>query len=241
MLAQLKVAGLAGTVIDAIDGRRLSERDLANSYDESAALRNCHRVLTRGEVGCALSHLAIYRRMVAEGLSWAVVLEDDALLGRDFRPIVEAIGERLDASVAEICLLSHVDKYMEWGRRQLPRERHLVRMVRAHGAHAYVVTSAAAEALLSANSPVVVPADYWMYFVGNKTAKISAVVPYCVGFSPFETQSIIQAERGVQVARLEAKFSSRLWWWIQKYVFWRTLYQLGIKQALRIKKQKLVW
>lgn len=44
---------------------------------------NSHK-MSAGEVGCYASHLLVAQRIVADGLPYAVVLEDDAILADDF-------------------------------------------------------------------------------------------------------------------------------------------------------------
>jgi GR25 family glycosyltransferase involved in LPS biosynthesis len=38
------------------------------------------REITVPEIGIALAHCAVYKKLVIEGLNWAMVLEDDAML-----------------------------------------------------------------------------------------------------------------------------------------------------------------
>lgn len=73
--------GIPFSFVEAIEGRAMTETTLHAVYDEARALKHIGRPLGRGEVGCALSHQQIYRTMVDEGLPFAIVLEDDAILG----------------------------------------------------------------------------------------------------------------------------------------------------------------
>jgi glycosyl transferase family 25 len=239
--AQLKVAGIGAEIIEAVDGRRLSAQELAACYREDAAKALLPGGMTAGEVGCALSHLSIYRRMLERGLPWAVVMEDDALLGRDFRPVLNAVVQQLDSSRPEICLFSLVDKYTNWGRKKIVHKYWLVRPMRAHSGHCYLLTSAAAKALLEFNYPVHSPIDNWMYFGGRGIARVRAVVPYCVGWAPCEKDSTIEPERKTRDAEPAGSPARRLRQWCRTKLYERFLYQLGIKQILRVKKQRHYW
>ena len=78
MLAQLELPGMPPyRIIDGIDGRRLSAEQRAQIYDDVAAQRRFGRDLTPGEIGCAASHFAAYRHIVAEGIGVALILDDD--------------------------------------------------------------------------------------------------------------------------------------------------------------------
>lgn len=86
-----------------VNGRVLSERKIARFLAPGQTLPldapECHLSLTRPAVGCFLSHLAVWRWMLATGLSRALVLEDDACpvtdyQAADFRAFVESLTPR---------------------------------------------------------------------------------------------------------------------------------------------------
>src|ERR1700756_754850 len=64
---------------DAIDGRELTDAQVNDICDEEAARDRYGRPLTRGELGCFMSHRSVWRKIAESGRS-AVVIEDDALL-----------------------------------------------------------------------------------------------------------------------------------------------------------------
>src|SRR5690606_8844959 len=80
--AALDGLGLDWEIFSAVDGRRLDDRAFAEAYDAAGA-NAAYREMSRGEVACALSHLGVYRKMLDDGASHALVLEDDALPGID--------------------------------------------------------------------------------------------------------------------------------------------------------------
>ena len=57
--------------VDAIDGRRIDEKELAKLYDEDRALKNIGRPMTRGEIGNTLSHRKVWRSIIERNLSAA--------------------------------------------------------------------------------------------------------------------------------------------------------------------------
>lgn len=242
MLAQLKGAGIHGEIVEAVSGNALSPEQVASMYDATAARATCGRELTRGEIGCALSHQSIHRRVIEQSLPWAVVMEDDTLIGRDFRPVLEAIVASLEAQAPVVYLFSHVDRYTNWGRRRLRPGKHwLVTPVRAYGGHCYLVTAAAARALLAANRPIRFPVDYWMTYRKKGAVNVRAVVPYCAGYAPSEQDSVIRPERAYVEAQRRAESTEPAWRRFGRYLYWKLLYQLGIKQCLRVKKQRILW
>jgi len=116
------------------------------------------RPMTNGEFGCALSHQKAYRTIIERRLPGAIIFEDDARLQGGFEALI-ASGKH---KVGEMTLLGHrmcwVDEtpFLEVNRHlSLYRVR-----VRPHNAHAYAVSSSAAQTLLTASTPVSEPADW---------------------------------------------------------------------------------
>jgi glycosyl transferase family 25 len=70
-------AGFAIERLVAIDGEMLTAGDLAAAVDAERNRRLYKRPLTRGEIGCYLSHREAWRRIVADGAQGGYVFEDD--------------------------------------------------------------------------------------------------------------------------------------------------------------------
>jgi glycosyl transferase family 25 len=64
---------------DAVMGDQLSERELNEVYDEEEAVRHKtnKRPLSRAEIGCALSHIGVYKEILSNDLNNALIFEDD--------------------------------------------------------------------------------------------------------------------------------------------------------------------
>lgn len=78
ILSRLDTLGFSAEVFPAIDGGSL---DLQNcDYDGRTRRLIYGKDMTPGEIGCARSHLAVYREIVRRDLPYALVLEDDAVL-----------------------------------------------------------------------------------------------------------------------------------------------------------------
>lgn len=89
LLQALTEMNLHHEVFLGVDGRDgLSDRWLTD-IDRCWAYRNHERDLTDGEFACALSHREIYRLIGTRCLSGAIVLEDDAIVGRKFLTFVQ--------------------------------------------------------------------------------------------------------------------------------------------------------
>ena len=87
---QLNKIGMAFEVFPAVDGETLDLSTLSDRLQDRMPLYRGFS-LTRGEIGCFLSHYQIYQRMVANNTPYAVILEDDAVLSEDFADIIDTL------------------------------------------------------------------------------------------------------------------------------------------------------
>lgn len=90
---QLLDEGIQAEFRDAVDGRRGLPSEVEHLVDRAAAQVKVGRLITDAEFACALSHRFIYETMVREGLTGAIVLEDDAILTREFFEFASYSGD----------------------------------------------------------------------------------------------------------------------------------------------------
>jgi glycosyl transferase family 25 len=84
--------GLNFNVFKGVDGNLLSEVEIENNYDDSNARKlfteyckysfdkDINRGFKLGEIGCALSHINVYRDIIKNKYEKTLILEDDAKL-----------------------------------------------------------------------------------------------------------------------------------------------------------------
>jgi len=88
----LDAIGLPFTFFDAIDGAKLDPAEVARVYDAELNARQYKRPLSLPEIGCYLSHHALWRRIVEDNLEGAVILEDDFETDATLAKVVEELG-----------------------------------------------------------------------------------------------------------------------------------------------------
>ena len=78
---------------EAIDGKSLKEFPIdLNWYDPWY-----HYHITMGEVGCALSHISLWKKMIKENIQKAIIFEDDIhILHKDMMDIINQIPKGYD-------------------------------------------------------------------------------------------------------------------------------------------------
>jgi glycosyl transferase family 25 len=90
MTARLNELKLPHAFFDAVDGAAL-DPDTSPDYDGLRRRLFFGRDLTRGEIGCTLSHRAVLQKIVDENIPHALILEDDARMKDDLPGVLSAL------------------------------------------------------------------------------------------------------------------------------------------------------
>jgi glycosyl transferase family 25 len=178
---QLLELGLDFEIIDAVDGATLDAATIEDIYDPELAIETIYRELNRAEIGCYLSHVHVYRRMIEQDIKEVIVLEDDAELLPGFPELIEARQQFPEHG--ELTLLHHhgAKKYLWWKQKIDDRYR-LVRFVTpAMGAVAYLIRQSAARKILSIAFPIRMPIDHMTGGDGRTGVALYGVEPPCIG------------------------------------------------------------
>jgi glycosyl transferase, family 25 len=198
--AELKKTGLNYEIVTAVDGRDLDLHDPA-VVDPSLpyidpSLPIVDLGLAAGTAGAALSHLTVYRKIIADGLNEALVLEDDVMVPADLGSLADAVAGQLTG--AEVALFS-VDspqpcKVSREGSVVLPSRRLLALPIdvrQPRSAAGYVITREACERMIKSLQPVRIQADTWWYFYAEGLLdRVRCVVPFPVSKNPKFTSTI---------------------------------------------------
>ena len=78
MINEMKKTNLEYEFFDAVNGRNI--RNIDEIYLREDSLKKIRKILTYGEIGCAMSHLLIYKKMIDENIEQALILEDDIIV-----------------------------------------------------------------------------------------------------------------------------------------------------------------
>ncbi len=116
--------GLALHRIPGVDGLNVPAQLRPMFFDEASATPASP--LMPGEIGCYASHLLAYEQILEQGLDWALILEDDVLLGDDLIGTVRQTVSLLPASW-DIVRLSSEPRRAVLSLARLRSGRHLVR------------------------------------------------------------------------------------------------------------------
>ena len=171
--SQLCNFGLQYFRISAVDARKQSEAWLTASVNHFRWWCIVGRPIRIGEIGCAMSHYAIYKKMQQDDLKVACVLEDDVILDEKFSAALEFVERNADASRPQVFLLSnHTTGVIDDN-----ADCHIVACRSDMYTEGYVITRTAAKALLGANIPMQTPCDWWGRWVKQRIIELYHVFP----------------------------------------------------------------
>ncbi|XP_073705859.1 procollagen galactosyltransferase 2 [Garra rufa] len=101
MLRSLEVLGIDATLTEAVDGKALNSTQLrALGIEMLPGYKDPYsdRVLTKGEIGCFLSHYNIWKKVVELQQQQVLVLEDDVRFEHNFKSRLNTIMEDVKQS-----------------------------------------------------------------------------------------------------------------------------------------------
>ncbi|EMI5492228.1 glycosyltransferase family 25 protein [Providencia stuartii] len=187
MQSQLEKTHLSYEIINAVRGTGLSNKEIQSLvYDYP----NCK--LTKGEIGCALSHLSVYKIMIEKNISHALVLEDDTIIPVDIADTLNKIKKIDNQKKANVYLLSRVHSYIE----NKKLKSNIYSAYNALGTHAYVINRKAAENMILAQTPIFYEADMWWYFNLFKYINLYCYIPHVIALNEqSNNDSSLESER----------------------------------------------
>lgn len=169
--AQMKAYGLSYERISAVYGKTMDPKEKARAVRRFRWWCAVGRLPHDGEIGCALSHGIFYRKMIAERLPVACVFEDDAYLVPSVKRALEYVEKVADPDKPQVFMLSNhtlgfKDRLMDSKAVAAIAD---LEMTLEHrdvdlGTEGYCLTLKAAERILKANYPLIVPCDSWHRF-----------------------------------------------------------------------------
>jgi GR25 family glycosyltransferase involved in LPS biosynthesis len=121
--------------------------------------RRTHReIATLGAIGCSLSHIAIWKKLIASGKPYAVVMEDDARFNLHQLQAINNLVKTIPPS-SQIWLLGFYRPNLI--EEPLPRSK-WARVFQFTASHAYILTRAAAQKLLEQATPIEMHIDHYI-------------------------------------------------------------------------------
>lgn len=162
--------------INAVNGRKLSEEQIANVFDEKLAYKRYGRKLNRGEIGCTLSHYKCYQKLLDSSKDYALILEDDITIIGNLH-LMEELQKYMNTLEPCVCFLS--GDY--WWKTDVEKNDSfsIKSVYDACGTYAYLINKPAAKFILDKNKKASCVADNWSLY-RFQGLKLKAIFPYMI-------------------------------------------------------------
>lgn len=180
--------------IPAVDGRKMNGKELSSSFDMKGSMYHYGRELMKGEVGCTLSHIRCYQKIVEENDACALILEDDIEVNHPEHIDISFVENIASCSKPVIVLLSghywYTSRY----------NSRMINVFSAYYTHAYVINQAAAQLLLNKLSFPWHLADDWFY-IRSLGVKLLGLKPHWINQISTDETSMVADGTSAQVLR----------------------------------------
>jgi glycosyl transferase family 25 len=197
-IKHLNDLGVHFQIIDAVDGSEFSDKEILNNQVIGLWKdRSRTRYMRRGEIGCVLSHLKIYQKMIDEDIKVACILEDDIECSKEFKDFL--ICGNLNIVDWDLLYLGHHSQYSKKEACSIERKKTKIGNYRTGkpielpgGSYGYIIKKEAARIILKHAYPIRMSLDH---YIGNSPAlgiRIYLLSPPCVDHNHLYNSTIAQ-------------------------------------------------
>ena len=165
----------------AIEGKKLTEKELSEWVDMPAMTKRYHNFVTLPAIGCALSHWNVYKLMITQQDRYALILEDDALLSSDLANKIKQLEPLLLKNDPVAILLTPEFVYSTNDKVESFENYDVYRLNNGIMNSGYILNQAAAVLLKEELFPIQYLADQWNEII-NIGVKIFGVVPHLISY-----------------------------------------------------------
>lgn len=163
----------------AVEGRKLAQEELKDCVSPLFYQRY-KKYASLPALGCALSHISIYRDIVQNNIPYALILEDDAILSQNL--CLDKLVPLLNTDKPIAILLTSDFWYKKDALVKEISENHQVfQLYDGYMTSGYLVNKACAELLQKKIYPVQFTADAWKDFI-DLGVTLYGVVPHVISF-----------------------------------------------------------
>lgn len=186
---------------EAINGHNLEDDVIYEKYNPQKSIKFIGRPLKKGEIGCILSHIEIYKRIIENNIKYALILEDDIILDDNLANEINSIFSY--PKNWDVVLYGHYSYYLNnreipspvsiWNKYKREGNSTLYRLTGfGYGTHGYLISQNGAKKLLKELSEYYAPIDY--YTSNTKKFNVFAILPTIIKVNT-KFDSIINSEK----------------------------------------------
>ena len=222
--------------LKAVDGRSLTQSEVDEVFDTKTSFKRYGRDLSRGEIGCTLSHFKCYRRIVDNDINCALILEDNISILRDI-PLFDELEKFMNTTTPMVVFLS--GDFWYYKRKQF-KMYNLASVFDAVGTYAYAINISAAKLIIENNFKPSNVADSWSLY-RSQGINLKAFYPYVIDANIEEFESTIIQNKFCEIrSNMSLQMKVKAYWvGLRK----RLLYTMGgyvAKQRIPLVKKKKI-
>lgn len=165
--------------IPAVDGKLISSSN--KMYDSSKNRTHFHINMSKGEIGCYLSHIKCWKKIIDEKLDYAIIIEDDVKILQDLSKIKELLNANLFPEW----------DYIKIGETPIRRNSRVVKKIEDYsivkyskkvptGAFGQIVSYEGSKKLLEYSNPFYRPVDVDFQYTWENNLTVLGIKPYFV-------------------------------------------------------------
>ena len=165
-------------ILNAINGNLLTNEELEQlTYKNNNNKNPWNTKMSASQIGCALSHIKIYKKFIQTDFDLALILEDDAIFLNDLTETLKNFISNNFKYEKQILLLSELKEFLSKPLNK--NETHeIVNVTNAFFTHSYVINKEAAKSIINFNYPIKTIADNFVFFKIYCGIKITGLNPY---------------------------------------------------------------
>ncbi|HIF9138804.1 TPA: glycosyltransferase family 25 protein [Photobacterium damselae] len=196
ILQQAASVGVRIDFIDAVVGVDLDEKYIDSLSEKSSCFIG--RTLSKGEIGCYLSHVKAIKKFLLSNDDFAIITEDDIIFNDSFTSFHKKMSElRAHNIFFDVILLGYRNGYGSfWGRSKISEYELLRFSDNGYGAHAYLISRNGALKIIAEASEPIWPFDYVTGGKALELLKVYGLVNKIVDLDEFTSNlSSLESER----------------------------------------------
>ena len=197
-------------LIDAVDGNKLNKEQInLHTFKNEKNLNPWGPKLTNSQIGCALSHIKIYKNFVQSEFEYAFILEDDAIFLKNFTINLKNFIIKNLKFKRQILLLSEIKEFYKTPIDKIDNYE-VVKVTNAFFTHAYFINKEAAKSIIKFNYPIKTWADNFVLFKLYCDVKLTGLNPYLLDQDKTNFFSTVELQKNFKKNFLLKRFLYKL-------------------------------
>ena len=189
IINQLKRINFEYEIIDAVNGKELSQNKLAELVDTDI-VKKYPNWLTLGAIGCSLSHHKIFSKIIEDDIDYGIILEDDAKVLPNFESVIRKLidnkllekdtvtllyTQNFRKKIVEVSLYDEKKIYNNY------TLNYTINSESLETAIGYIISLNTAKKMKKFILPIRYAADSWSDFLKNNIiSKVNCIFPYII-------------------------------------------------------------